>query len=164
MIKDDNYFMAQAIKQAKQAMCHDEVPIGCVIVKDDTIIAKAYNQREMKQKATAHAEITAIERANKKIHSWRLEDCTLYVTLEPCPMCAGAILLSRVKRVVYGARDPKGGAVVSCLHMYEVQGWNHYPMVSGGIMEKECAALLQQFFKAKREQKKAQKMMHLTDE
>lgn len=150
----DEMLMREAIKEAYLAEQNDEVPIGCVIVKDQQIIARAHNLRESAQKATGHAELLAIEQANSVLNSWRLENCTLYVTLEPCPMCAGAILLSRIERVVYGAADPKGGSIESCMKMYEVSGWNHYPQVSGGILKEECAQLLSSFFQRKRKQKK----------
>lgn len=146
-------FMMEAIKEAKKAESIDEVPIGCVIVKDDKIIARGHNLRESKQRSTAHAEIIAIEKACRKLKSWRLEGCSLYVTLEPCPMCSGAILQSRIAHVIYGAKDPKGGCMVSCMNMYEVKGFNHYPDVVGGVLEDKCATLLKDFFKQKREQK-----------
>lgn len=155
---NEERYMRQAIKQAMKAQEKDEVPIGCVIVKDDKIIARGYNLRQSKQQAYAHAEMIAIQKACKKLKSWRLEDCELYVTLEPCPMCAGAILQSRIKRVVYGAKDPKGGCVESCMRMYETKGFNHYPDVQSGILENECATLLKDFFKAKREKKKQSKI------
>lgn len=147
-------FMIAALKEAQKAMAQDEVPIGCVIVKNGTIIARAHNEREKKQQATAHAEILAIEKACRKIGSWRLEDCILYVTLEPCPMCSGAILQARIDTVVYGANDPKGGCLESCMNMYDIQGFNHYPHIVSGVMEEECGSLLKAFFKAKREEKK----------
>ena len=146
-------FMVEAIKEAKKAELIDEVPIGCVIVKDDKIIARGHNLRESKQRSTAHAEIIAIEKACRKLKSWRLEGCSLYVTLEPCPMCSGAILQSRIEYVVYGAKDPKGGCMESCMNMYEVKGFNHYPDVIGGVLEDECGSLLKTFFKRKREEK-----------
>lgn len=145
--------MVEAIKEAKKAELIDEVPIGCVIVKDDKIIARGHNLRESKQRSTAHAEIIAIEKACRKLKSWRLEGCSLYVTLEPCPMCSGAILQSRIEYVVYGAKDPKGGCMESCMNMYEVKGFNHYPDVIGGVLEDECGCLLKTFFKRKREEK-----------
>lgn len=145
--------MVEAIKEAKKAELIDEVPIGCVIVKDDKIIARGHNLRESKQRSTAHAEIIAIEKACRKLKSWRLEGCSLYVTLEPCPMCSGAILQSRIEHVVYGAKDPKGGCMESCMNMYEVKGFNHYPDVIGGVLEDECGSLLKTFFKRKREEK-----------
>lgn len=150
----DEYYMMEAIKQAKIALKKDEVPIGCVIVKNDKVIAIGHNQRENKQQAIAHAEIIAIEKACKKLGSWRLDDCTLYVTLEPCPMCAGAILLSRIQRVVFGASDPKGGCLGSCINLYEVDGFNHYPEITEGVMAVECGNMISAFFKNKRMEKK----------
>ncbi len=146
-------WMKEAIKQAKKAAQKDEVPIGCVIVKDDQIIARAYNKREMKQCSTAHAEILAIEKACKKLGSWRLEDCDLYVTLEPCPMCSGAIIQSRIRNVIFGAYDPKGGCMGSNMNINDVRGFNHYPDIEGGILQDECSHLLKDFFKAKRKKK-----------
>lgn len=146
-------WMKEAIKQAKKAAQKDEVPIGCVIVKDDQIIARAYNKREMKQCSTAHAEILAIEKACKKLGSWRLEDCDLYVTLEPCPMCSGAIIQSRIRNVIFGAYDPKGGCMGSNMNINDVRGFNHYPDIEGGILQDECSRLLKEFFKTKRKKK-----------
>lgn len=146
-------WMKEAVKQAKKAAQKDEVPIGCVIVKDDQIIARAYNKREMKQCSTAHAEILAIEKACKKLGSWRLEDCDLYVTLEPCPMCSGAIIQSRIRNVIFGAYDPKGGCMGSNMNINDVRGFNHYPDIEGGILQDECSRLLKEFFKAKRKKK-----------
>lgn len=146
-------WMKEAIKQAKKAAQKDEVPIGCVIVKDDQIIARAYNKRKMKQCSTAHAEILAIEKACKKLGSWRLEDCDLYVTLEPCPMCSGAIIQSRIRNVIFGAYDPKGGCMGSNMNINDVRGFNHYPDIEGGILQDECSRLLKEFFKAKRKKK-----------
>ncbi|MEG1639254.1 MAG: nucleoside deaminase, partial [Erysipelotrichaceae bacterium] len=122
-------YMKEALKEANKALLIDEVPIGCVIVKNDKIIARAHNLRETKQQSINHAEILAIQKACKKIGSWRLEDCSIYVTLEPCAMCAGAILQSRIDTVIFGALDPKGGCIESCIQMYEYPGFNHYPMV-----------------------------------
>ena len=150
---NDEKWMKEAIKQAKKAAQKDEVPIGCVIVKDDQIIARAYNKREMKQCSTAHAEILAIEKACKKLSSWRLEDCDLYVTLEPCPMCSGAIIQSRIRNVIFGAYDPKGGCMGSNMNINNVRGFNHYPDIEGGILQDECSRLLKEFFKAKRKKK-----------
>ena len=146
-------YMKLAIKEAIKARDIDEVPIGAIIVKDDKVIARAHNLREKKQLATAHAEILAIEKACKKLNTWRLEGCTLYVTLEPCAMCTGATILSRIEHVVYGASDPKGGCIQSCIAMYEQQGFNHYPTFESGVLEQPCAQLLTQFFKEKRKQK-----------
>lgn len=142
-------FMIAALKEADKAFLKDEVPIGAVIVKDNKIIARAHNLRETKQLSTAHAEIIAIQKACKKLGTWRLEGCTLYVTLEPCPMCAGAILQSRIERVVYGAIDPKGGSIESCMKMYETKGYNHYPKTEYLNTEK-CSQILKDFFKRKR--------------
>ena len=121
--------MKLALKEAQKAFIKDEVPIGAVIVLYGKVIARGYNLRETKQKSTAHAEIVAIEKACKKLGTWRLENCELYVTLEPCPMCAGAILQSRIKKVIYGALDPKGGSIQSVMNMYETKGYNHYPEI-----------------------------------
>lgn len=150
----DKKYMKEAIKQAKKAESIDEVPIGAIIVHNDKIIARAHNLRESKQNAVAHAEIVAIQKACKKLGSWRLENCILYVTLEPCPMCSGAILQSRIERVVYGASDPKGGCIESCMQMYEVNGFNHYPKVTSGVLKEECSELLKNYFKQKRVEKK----------
>lgn len=147
-------YMKLAIKEAMKARDIDEVPIGAIIVKDDKVIARAHNLREKKQQATAHAEILAIEKACKKLGTWRLEDCILYVTLEPCAMCTGATILSRIKHVVFGAKDPKGGCVESCIEMYKQQGFNHYPTCESGILEEECSKILSDFFKEKRKQKR----------
>ena len=117
-------YMRAALREAEKAKKIDEVPIGCVIVKDDKIIARGHNLRETKQQSINHAEIIAIQKACKKVGSWRLEDCDLYVTLEPCCMCAGAILQSRIRTVIYGTADPKGGSIESTLHMYEQPGYN----------------------------------------
>ncbi len=151
---NDEVYMKLAIDEAKKAEMIDEVPIGCVIVKDDQVIASAYNEREVSQQSIAHAEILAIKKANELLGSWRLDDCTLYVTLEPCPMCAGAILLSRIERVVYGAADPKGGCLESCMKMYDTKGFNHYPLVCGGVLAEECGSLLSDFFRRKRMSKR----------
>ncbi|MCI9040245.1 tRNA adenosine(34) deaminase TadA [Dubosiella newyorkensis] len=151
-------WMKKAILQAKVAMKKNEVPIGCVIVKDGKIIARAHNLRESQQIATKHAELIAIERACKKLKTWRLEDCDLYVTLEPCPMCAGAIILSRIRSVTFGAYDPKGGCAGSCADLFHVKGFNHYPEVHGGILEEECAQLLKDFFRQKRKEKKKNRL------
>lgn len=149
----DEKYMKLALKEAYKAKEIDEVPIGAVIVKDNKVIARAHNLREKKQVSTAHAEILAIEKACRKIGSWRLEECTLYVTLEPCAMCTGATILSRLKHVVYGAKDPKGGCIESCVELYQQQGFNHYPTFKSGVLEAECAQLLKDFFKEKRVKK-----------
>lgn len=147
---NDEGYMNLAIAEAKKAELIDEVPIGCIIVKNNEVIASTFNKRETSQQAIAHAEILAIQKANEVLGSWRLEGCSLYVTLEPCPMCAGAILLSRIERVVFGAFDKKGGCLGSCMNMYETKGFNHYPIVCGGVLKQECGNLLSDFFKKKR--------------
>ncbi len=156
MIKDDVFFMREAIKRAKKAEKLGEVPIGAVIVKDGKIIASGYNRREEKQNALLHAEITVIDRACKKTLSWRLCDCTLYVTLEPCPMCAGAIINSRIDRVVFGAYDKRFGAMGSICELHKMP-FNHSPEVEGGICEDECLFLLRSFFKKLRAKKDKRK-------
>ena len=142
-------YMKLALKEAYKAFEKDEVPIGAVIVLDGKVIARAHNLREKKQISTAHAEILAIEKACKKLGTWRLENCELYVTLEPCPMCAGAILQSRIGKVIYGAIDPKGGSIESNMKMYETKGYNHYPETLY-LPNQECSQILKDFFKRKR--------------
>ena len=146
-------YMRAAMKEAHKAELKDEVPIGAVIVCDGKIIARAHNTRQTKQISTHHAEILCIEKACRKLNSWRLEGCELYVTLEPCPMCAGAIQQSRIRKVVFGAYDPKGGFFGSNFNINEVKGLNHYPEVEGGILKEETAQLLKDFFKKKRERR-----------
>lgn len=143
-------YMRLALKEAEKAKKMDEVPVGAILVKDGKVVARGYNQRNNKQNATAHAEHIAIEKACKKLGTWRLEGCELYVTLEPCPMCAGAIIQSRIPQVTFGAFDPKGGCFGSCINFNEIKGFNHYPEVVGGVLEEECASLLSNFFKEKR--------------
>lgn len=147
------YFMSLALKEAKLAYKKDETPIGAVIVKDGKVIAKAHNLRETKNNALYHAEILAINKACKKLGSWRLIDCDLYVTLEPCLMCAGAIIQSRIKNVYYGASDPKGGAFGSSINLNEITTINHHPNINSGILKEECGQILKDFFKKKRENK-----------
>ena len=146
-------FMREAIKEAKKAELIDEVPIGCVIVKDDKIISRGHNVRETKQSPLGHAEIIAIEKASKKLKSWRLEDCDIYVTLEPCIMCSGAIIQSRIRHVYFGAFDPKGGAFGSSINILEAKNINHHPEVSSGILIEECSSIITNYFKSKREKK-----------
>ena len=150
----DEKFMQAAIKEAKKAGEINEVPIGAVIVYKDEIIATGYNIRETSQTTLSHAELIAIEEANKKIGSWRLEDCTLYVTLEPCPMCAGAIIQSRIKRVVFGASDPKAGCAGTLMNLLEDTRFNHQTERIGGVLETECGNLLRDFFKRLRSKNK----------
>ena len=139
-------YMKEALKQAKKALALGEVPIGCVIVYEGQIIGRGYNRRNTDKNTLAHAEITAINKASKKIGDWRLEGCTLYVTLEPCPMCAGAIINSRIERVVFGAYDKKAGSCGSVVNLFELP-YNHKPELLGGVLEEECAELLSSFFK-----------------
>ncbi len=146
-------YMKLAIKEALKAQEKDEVPIGAIIVHEGKVIARAYNTRQTKQIATHHAEIRCIEKACKKLGTWRLEQCDLYVTLEPCPMCAGAIQQSRIQKVIFGAYDPKGGFFGSNLNITEVKGLNHYPEYEGGVLESTCAEMLKTFFKNKRTRK-----------
>ena len=143
-------FMKEAIKEAKKAELIDEVPIGCVIVANDKVIARGHNLRESKSDPTMHAEIVAIRKACKKANSWRLEGATLYVTVEPCSMCAGAILWARTDRVVYGASDPKGGSLGTSFNLYEMPNLNHHPEITKGVLKDECAELIKRFFKNKR--------------
>ncbi|WP_217988485.1 tRNA adenosine(34) deaminase TadA [Paucisalibacillus globulus] len=150
----DEQYMKLAIEQAERALEKDEVPIGAIIVYQDEVIASGFNVRELSQETLSHAELIAIQQANKEIGSWRLEDCTLYVTLEPCPMCAGAIVQSRIKRVVYGAVDPKAGCAGTIMNLLDNQRFNHQAEVTSGVLEKECSLLLTNFFKALRERKK----------
>ncbi len=146
-------YMREALRQAKKAASIGEVPVGAVIVRNGEIIARGYNRRETDQNGLAHAELTAIRRACRKLNSWRLEDCTLYVTLEPCPMCTGAIINTRIRKVVIGAPDPKGGAMGSVMNLTEYP-WNHHPEVEQGVLEAECGEILRQFFKDLRARKK----------
>ncbi len=150
----DRFYMQMAIDEAMKAQALGEVPIGAVIVYEDQVIARAHNLRETTQNAITHAELSAIQDACKAIDSWRLEDTTLYVTLEPCPMCAGAILQSRVPRVVYGARDPKGGCVDSLYRLLNDPRFNHECNVTEGVLGDECGDILTAFFRAIRERKK----------
>lgn len=143
----DEKYMKEAIKQAKKAYALGEVPIGCVIVYQDKIIGRGYNRRNTDKNTLAHAEITAINKASKKMGDWRLEDCTLYVTLEPCQMCAGAIVQARITRVVMGSMNPKAGCGGSILNILEMPQFNHQAEVTRGILEEECSHMLTTFFK-----------------
>ena len=141
----DAYFMEEALKLAKEAFDDGEVPVGCVIVRKDEIVGRGRNRREKDKSALAHAEIEAIGEACRNLSGWRLWECTLYVTLEPCPMCAGAIINARIPRVVYGASDAKCGAAKSVCSLFSME-FNHHPQVEYGIREQECKALLTGFF------------------
>lgn len=156
MTTDENY-MKFALEEAAKAERIGEVPIGAVIVKNGEVIARAHNLRETAQQPTAHAEHIAIERAAEAVGSWRLEDYTLYVTLEPCVMCSGAIVMSRIPRVVYGAADPKGGCSGSLMDLLQEPRFNHRAEVVSGVLEEECSQLLKHFFKQLRDKKKLMK-------
>ena len=145
--------MKEAIRQAKKARALEEVPIGCVIVSDGKIIARGYNRRNTDKNTLSHAELNAIRKASKKLGDWRLEGCTMYVTLEPCPMCAGAIINARIPRVVFGAKDQKAGSCGSVVNLFALP-YNHAPGVTGGVLEDVCAGLLTAFFKELRSRRK----------
>ena len=149
-IRDDEQGMRAALREAELSAAEDEVPVGCVIVHDGTIVGRGRNQVELLQDATAHAEIVAIGAASNALGSWRLNECTLYVTLEPCAMCAGAIVLARLGRMVYGATDPKAGACGSVLDVIHEPRLNHRVEVANGVLAEECGGLLKQFFARKR--------------
>lgn len=153
----DIFFMKEAIRQAKKARKLTEVPIGCVIVHDNTILARGYNRRNTDKTTLGHAEITAIKRASRKIGDWRLEDCTIYITLEPCQMCAGAIVQARIPRVVIGSMNPKAGCGGSILNILQMEQFNHRCAVTRGILEDECSTMLSSFFKELRESKAQKK-------
>lgn len=151
-------YMKEAIKQAKKAYALGEVPIGCVIVHNQVIIGRGYNRRNTDKNTLAHAEITAINKASKKIGDWRLEDCSLYVTLEPCQMCAGAIVQARIPNVIMGSMNPKAGCGGSILNILEMPQFNHQVNVTRGILETECSEMLTAFFKELRIRNKEEKM------
>ena len=142
--------MKKALLEAKKAEAIDEVPIGCVIVKEGKIIARGYNHRENKESVISHAEIEAITKANKKLKSWRLVGCDIYITLEPCIMCMGAIIQARFDHIYYGAKDLKGGALGSSINVLTANNINHYPNVEGGILEDECSEIISNYFRNKR--------------
>ncbi len=146
----ERHYMQLALAEAALAERRDEVPIGCVIVKDDQVIARAHNLKETVQMASAHAEVLAIDRASHQLASWRLTGCDLYVTIEPCAMCAGLIYQARIRRLIYGAADPRGGACGSALNVLENPFINHRVEVVAGVLEARCRALMQQFFRRKR--------------
>lgn len=147
-------YMRYAIAQAKKAYQLMETPIGCVIVHQDKVIARGYNRRDRKKSTLAHAEIVAIHRASRVIGDWRLEDCTIYVTLEPCPMCAGAIVQARIPRVVIGSMNPKAGCAGSVLNILQTPGFNHQAEVVSGVLAEECSQLMTNFFRELREKNK----------
>ena len=152
-MRDEEKFMKEAIRQAKKAYALREVPIGCVIVYEGKIIARGYNRRNTDKNTLSHAEINAIRKASKKLGDWRLEGCTLYVTLEPCQMCAGAIVQARIDKVVIGSMNPKAGCAGSVLNLLEMDGFNHKVEVERGVLEEECSTMLSGFFKELRMEK-----------
>lgn len=143
-------YMRFALKEAQKAALIDEVPVGCIIVLNDKIIAKAHNKKETTNDPCGHAEIIAIRKACKKISNWRLENCEMYVTIEPCIMCSGAIIQSRIKKVFYGAKDNKGGGLGTSINVLEAKNINHEPEVYGGILLEECSKIISDYFKTKR--------------
>lgn len=152
---DDEKFMKEALKQAKKAYAIDEVPIGCVIVQNGKIIARGYNRRNIDKNTLAHAELSAIRKASKKTGDWRLEDCDLYVTLEPCQMCAGAIVQSRMRRVIIGSMNPKAGCAGSVLNLLQMQQFNHQVEITRGVLEETCSSMLSAFFRELRSAKRS---------
>ena len=154
-MNQDERYMKEAVKQARKAYAIGEVPIGCVIVYEDKIIGRGYNRRTIDKNTIAHAEMIAIKKASKKMDDWRLEDCTMYVTLEPCQMCSGAIVQSRMKRVVVGCMNPKAGCAGSVLNLLQMEAFNHQVELETGVLEEECSAMMKQFFKELREKRKA---------
>ena len=148
-------FMKEAIRQARKAYLLEEVPIGCVIVHDGKIIARGYNRRNTDKNTLSHAELIAIRKAAKKLGDWRLEECTMYVTLEPCQMCAGAMMQARLTEAVIGCMNPKAGCAGSVLNILEMDGFNHKVQVTRGVLEEECSQMMSQFFRELREKKKA---------
>jgi tRNA(adenine34) deaminase len=146
----DEHFMRLALCEAERALEHDDVPVGALVVREGEVIGAGHNERELRQDPTAHAEMLALREASRKLDSWRVLDSVLYVTLEPCAMCAGAMVLARVPRVVYGTRDPKAGAAGSVIDVLGEPRFNHRPEVAGGLLADECAALLTDFFGSRR--------------
>ena len=154
MLTDQERYMKEAIRQAKKARALEEVPIGCVIVCNGQIIARGYNGRNTDKNTLSHAELNAIKKASKKLGDWRLEGCTMYVTLEPCQMCAGALMQSRIDRVVIGSMNPKAGCAGSVLNLLEMDGFNHKVEVIRGVLQEECSIMLSDFFRELRKKKK----------
>lgn len=160
MMTEDEKFMKKALHQARRAAAIGEIPIGCVIVRDGKVIARGFNQRRSKKTTLAHAEMTAIDKASRKLGDWRLEGCTMYVTLEPCQMCSGALVQSRIDRVVIGTMNPKAGCAGSILNLLRMPEFNHQVEITTGVLQEECSRILQDFFKdlrvRVREEKKAE--------
>ena len=162
-LQEKEFFMREALKEAQKAYDQAEVPIGAVVVLNGEIIGRGYNIREKEQDATLHAEIKAIRQANQHLGSWRLEDCELFVTLEPCPMCSGAMILARLKKVMFGAFDPKAGTAGTFMNLLQDERFNHQVEVEQGILEDECKEILQTFFKGLRERNKQRKQAQLSE-
>lgn len=156
---EDEKFMKEAIRQAKKAYALEEVPIGCVIVQDGKIIARGYNRRNTDKNTLAHAELNAIRKASRKLGDWRLDGCTMYVTLEPCQMCAGAIVQSRIKRVVMGCRNPKAGCAGSILNLLQVPEFNHQVEIEEGTLGEVCSEMMKEFFRELRAKRKKERKM-----
>lgn len=156
-LTDDERFMKEAIRQARKAYAIGEVPIGCVIVYEGRVIARGYNRRTIDKNTLAHAELLAIRKASRKRDDWRLEGCTMYVTLEPCQMCSGAIIQARIPKVVVGCMNPKAGCAGSILNLLDVPQFNHQAELVTGVLEEECSQMMKEFFKELREKKKAAK-------
>lgn len=156
-LTEDERFMKEAVRQAKKAWKIQEVPIGCVIVYEGKIIGRGYNRRTTDKNTLAHAELQAIKRASKQMGDWRLDDCTMYVTLEPCQMCSGAIVQARIKRVVVGCMNPKAGCAGSILNLLQMEEFNHQAELETGVLEEECSLLMKGFFKELREKQKKNK-------
>jgi len=148
----DEYFMREALRQAQKAYAADEVPVGVVVVREDKIIGRAHNQVELLKDATAHAEMLALTQAEAAVGDWRLMDCDLYVTKEPCAMCAGAVVHTRIRRVIFGCADPSAGAAGSMINLLQMQSLNHRCQITSGVLQKECAAILRNFFRKRRDQ------------
>lgn len=156
-MKQEEKYMKAAIREARKAYALEEVPIGCVIVREGKIIARGYNRRNTEGNTLAHAELSAIKKASKKTGDWRLEDCTMYVTLEPCQMCAGAIVQSRMKKVVIGSMNPKAGCAGSVLNLLQMEEFNHQVEIERGMLKDECSKMLSEFFRELRGKKKKEK-------
>ena len=157
VLTEDERYMKEAVRQAKKAWKIGEVPIGCVIVYEGKIIGRGYNRRTIDKNTLAHAELQAIRKASRKMGDWRLEDCTMYVTLEPCQMCSGAIVQARVKRVVVGCMNPKAGCAGSILNLLQMDQFNHQAELTTGVLEEECSRMMKDFFKELREKRKKEK-------
>ena len=162
MMTDEKY-MKEALRQAKKALALEEVPIGCVIVREEKIIARGYNRRNTDKNTLSHAELNAIKKASKAVGDWRLEGCTMYVTLEPCQMCAGALVQSRIDRVVIGCMNPKAGCAGSVLNLLEMEAFNHQVEVTRGVLQQECSGMISDFFRTLRTEKKSIRPSQGTD-